>query len=172
MSCGQLLIQLNPPPPSVVLCHSQKNKELMNDIISNSKLKNGFGTSVASPLNAISPTKRPQSPDHPNPALPITEVSLVNHSQKQSSQMSDRQPASESDKGLTSFIVFHHSQSTSPAMLKMGWALRTLLVADNSSCLKDRKVRTYVRGYMNHINIPSPQTEAGVANKLNGNPNF
>lgn len=25
-------------------------------------------------------------------------------------------------------------------MSRMGWALRTLLVADNSSCLKDRKV--------------------------------
>jgi len=25
-------------------------------------------------------------------------------------------------------------------MNRMGWALRTLLVADNSSCLKDRKV--------------------------------
>lgn len=50
-----------------------------------------------------SPTKRPLSPDHPNPALPITET-------------------------------------PSPAMGKMGWALRTLLVTDNSSCLKDRKV--------------------------------
>ncbi|XP_055921029.1 rap guanine nucleotide exchange factor 4 isoform X8 [Eupeodes corollae] len=50
-----------------------------------------------------SPTKRPLSPDHPNPALPITE-------------------------------------SPSPAMSRMGWALRTLLVTDSSSCLKDRKV--------------------------------
>ena len=25
-------------------------------------------------------------------------------------------------------------------MLKMGWALRALLISDNSSCLKDRKV--------------------------------
>lgn len=56
---------------AAALCHLQKNKELMNDIISNSKLKNGFGAA----LTAISPTKRPQSPDHPNPALPITEVS-------------------------------------------------------------------------------------------------
>lgn len=31
-------------------------------------------------------------------------------------------------------------QTPSPAMSRMGWALRTLLVADNSSCLKDRKV--------------------------------
>ncbi|XP_037046134.1 rap guanine nucleotide exchange factor 4 isoform X2 [Bradysia coprophila] len=75
----------------------EKNKELMNDIITNCKLKNGI--SPAPP----SPTKRPLSPDHPNPALPITET-------------------------------------PSPAMGKMGWALRTLLVTDNSSCLKDRKV--------------------------------
>lgn len=46
----------------------------MNDIISNSKLKNGFGTTV---MAATSPTKRPLSPDHPNPALPITEVSEI-----------------------------------------------------------------------------------------------
>lgn len=45
----------------------------MNDIITSCKLKNGFGHGV-SPA-ATSPTKRPLSPDHPNPALPITEVS-------------------------------------------------------------------------------------------------
>lgn len=61
----------------------------------------GFGPGI-SPA-PTSPTKRPLSPDHPNPALPITET-------------------------------------PSPAMGKMGWALRTLLVTDNSSCLKDRKV--------------------------------
>nr|XP_016940845.1 rap guanine nucleotide exchange factor 4 isoform X1 [Drosophila suzukii] len=81
----------------------EKNKELMNDIFTNCKLKNGFGPSVQASATATSPTKRPLSPDHPNPALPITET-------------------------------------PSPAMNRMGWALRTLLVADNSSCLKDRKV--------------------------------
>ncbi|XP_062127532.1 rap guanine nucleotide exchange factor 4 isoform X3 [Drosophila sulfurigaster albostrigata] len=80
----------------------EKNKELMNDIITNCKIKNGFGPGVQ-PAAATSPTKRPLSPDHPNPALPITET-------------------------------------PSPAMNRMGWALRTLLVVDNSSCLKDRKV--------------------------------
>ncbi|XP_037907133.1 rap guanine nucleotide exchange factor 4 isoform X2 [Hermetia illucens] len=81
----------------------EKNKELMNDIITNnSKLKNGFGQGV-SPAAPPSPTKRPLSPDHPNPAFPITE-------------------------------------SPSPAMSRMGWALRTLLVADSGSCLRDRKV--------------------------------
>ena len=33
-----------------------------------------------------------------------------------------------------------HSQSPSPAMHKMGWALRTLLLNDSTGCLKDRKV--------------------------------
>lgn len=61
----------------------------------------GFGPGI-SPAPA-SPTRRPLSPDHPNPALPITET-------------------------------------PSPAMGRMGWALRTLLVSDSSSCLKDRKV--------------------------------
>ncbi|XP_055921023.1 rap guanine nucleotide exchange factor 4 isoform X2 [Eupeodes corollae] len=79
----------------------EKNKELMNDIITNCKLKNGFGAAMSAA--PASPTKRPLSPDHPNPALPITE-------------------------------------SPSPAMSRMGWALRTLLVTDSSSCLKDRKV--------------------------------
>lgn len=64
----------------------------------------GFGPGI-SPA-PTSPTKRPLSPDHPNPALPITET-------------------------------------PSPAMGKMGWALRTLLVTDNSSCLKDRKVKYF-----------------------------
>ncbi|XP_021696055.1 rap guanine nucleotide exchange factor 4 isoform X3 [Aedes aegypti] len=91
----------------------EKNKELMNDIISNCKLKNGFGQSmqttstIQSGINQQqqqpSPTKKQLSPDHPNPALPITEA-------------------------------------PSPAMSRMGWALRTLLVSDNTSCLKDRKV--------------------------------
>ena len=33
-----------------------------------------------------------------------------------------------------------HSQSPSPPMQKMGWALRTLLLNDSNGCLKDRKV--------------------------------
>lgn len=73
----------------------QKNKELMNDIIMNCKSKNGGQTSVlllmaniyisnlifqgfATPVQTIapvSPSKKQLSPDHPNPALPITEVS-------------------------------------------------------------------------------------------------
>jgi len=36
----------------------------------------GFGPGVQ-PAAATSPTKRPLSPDHPNPALPITEVSKL-----------------------------------------------------------------------------------------------
>lgn len=80
----------------------EKNKELMNDIITNCKLKNGYGAGI-SPAAPTSPTRRPLSPDHPNPALPITD-------------------------------------SPSPAMERIGWALRTLLVTDNSSCLKDRRV--------------------------------
>nr|XP_029726466.1 rap guanine nucleotide exchange factor 4 isoform X2 [Aedes albopictus] len=88
----------------------------MNDIISNCKLKNGFGQSMQTTSTVQSgisqqqqqhqqpsPTKKQLSPDHPNPALPITEA-------------------------------------PSPAMSRMGWALRTLLVSDNTSCLKDRKV--------------------------------
>lgn len=94
-----------------------KNKELMNDIINKSKLRNG--TNVASGggggggsgggsgtiLSSLaSPTsKKTLPPDHPNPALPITET-------------------------------------PSPLTLRMGSALRALLIADNSSCLKDRKV--------------------------------
>ncbi|TMW52501.1 hypothetical protein DOY81_002402 [Sarcophaga bullata] len=68
----------------------EKNKELMNDIITSCKLKNGFGPSAVQQQQQTnsSPTKRPLSPDHPNPALPITE-------------------------------------SPSPAMNRMGWALRT-----------------------------------------------
>ncbi|XP_058837783.1 rap guanine nucleotide exchange factor 4-like isoform X3 [Topomyia yanbarensis] len=88
----------------------EKNKELMNDIISNCKLKNGFGQSMQTTSTVqsgihqqASPTKKQLSPDHPNPASPITEA-------------------------------------PSPAMARMGWALRTLLVSDNTSCLKDRKV--------------------------------
>ncbi|XP_055606465.1 rap guanine nucleotide exchange factor 4 isoform X3 [Uranotaenia lowii] len=88
----------------------EKNKELMNDIISNCKLKNGFGQSMQTTSmvhsgihQQASPTKKQLSPDHPNPATPITEA-------------------------------------PSPAMARMGWALRTLLVSDNTSCLKDRKV--------------------------------
>lgn len=62
----------------------------------------GFGRG-RSPVMPVSPVRRPLSPDHPNPALPITDT-------------------------------------PSSAIGRMGWALRTLLVADNTSCLKDRKV--------------------------------
>lgn len=78
----------------------EKNKELMNDIILNSRKKNGYGVLPS----RQSPTKnRSNDVDQPNPALPII-------------------PA------------------PSPAMSRMGWALRILLVTDSSSCLKDRKV--------------------------------
>ncbi|GLV32312.1 Exchange protein directly activated by cAMP [Carabus blaptoides fortunei] len=57
----------------------EKNKELMNDLVANCKLKNGFGPSVnskASPLHGPGspPSRRSNSPDHPNPAEPITEA--------------------------------------------------------------------------------------------------
>ncbi|CRL03782.1 CLUMA_CG016279, isoform C [Clunio marinus] len=80
----------------------EKNKELMTDIITNCKFKNGFATPVQA-VALVSPSKKQLSPDHPNPALPITE-------------------------------------SPSPAMAKMGWALRSLLLSDTNGCLKDRKV--------------------------------
>lgn len=64
----------------------------------------GFGRGGRSPVMPVSPVRRPLSPDHPNPALPITDT-------------------------------------PSSSIARMGWALRTLLVADNTSCLKDRKVR-------------------------------
>uniref|UniRef100_A0A182WJK2 Cyclic nucleotide-binding domain-containing protein n=1 Tax=Anopheles minimus TaxID=112268 RepID=A0A182WJK2_9DIPT len=61
----------------------EKNKELMNDIITNCRLKNGFGQSMQTTSTVQtnvqqqpSPTKKQLSPDHPNPAAPITEVSL------------------------------------------------------------------------------------------------
>lgn len=62
----------------------------------------GYGTGITAAPS--SPTRRPHSPDHPNPALAIT-------------------------------------KSPSPAMERMGWALRALLLTDNSKCLIDRKVR-------------------------------
>lgn len=78
----------------------EKNKELMNDIILNSKKKNGYGVSPT----RQSPTKpKANDTNMPNPALPIT-------------------------------------PTPSPAMTRIAWALRTLLVTDSSSCLKDRKV--------------------------------
>ncbi|XP_031640324.1 rap guanine nucleotide exchange factor 4 isoform X4 [Contarinia nasturtii] len=80
----------------------EKNKELMNDIITNCKLKNGFGRGIT-PAAQTSPVRRANSPDHPNPALAITEI-------------------------------------PSPAIARIGWALRVLLLSDSSSCLKDRKV--------------------------------
>lgn len=72
----------------------------------------GFGRGI-SPANPTSPVRRPNSPDHPNPALPITET-------------------------------------PSPAMARIGWALRTLLLADGSSCLKDRKVNARNIFAVNH----------------------
>lgn len=93
----------------------EKNKELMNDIINKSKLRNGTsgggggggsggGGGNTIPTSLASPTtKKTLNPDHPNPALPITDI-------------------------------------PSPLTLRMGSALRTLLVNDNTSCLKDRKV--------------------------------
>lgn len=62
----------------------------------------GFGRGIT-PAVQTSPIRRPNSPDHPNPALPITET-------------------------------------PSPAIARIGWALRVLLITDSSSCLKDRKV--------------------------------
>ncbi|XP_017779355.1 PREDICTED: rap guanine nucleotide exchange factor 4 [Nicrophorus vespilloides] len=82
----------------------EKNKDLMNELVSNCKLKNGFGSGVSSknaqPLSP--PPRRSMSPDQPNPAEPITETP-----------------------GAT--------------MSRIGWALRTLLLSQNT-CLKDRKV--------------------------------
>lgn len=78
----------------------EKNMELMNDIILNSKKKNGYGVSPT----RQSPTKQKSNDINlPNPALPIT-------------------------------------PKPSPGMTRIAWALRTLLVTDNNSCLKDRKV--------------------------------
>ncbi|XP_044734642.1 rap guanine nucleotide exchange factor 4 isoform X2 [Chrysoperla carnea] len=86
----------------------EKNKELMNDLVANCKVKNGFGSGVnkASPLHGPTspPPKRSNSPDSPNPAEPITD-------------------------------------SPSPAMSRIGWALRTLLLGiPGGSCLRDRKM--------------------------------
>lgn len=50
---------------------------------------------------------------------------------------------------MNNFIIFfshpsrlavYHQQSPSPAMAKMGGALRSLLLSDSNGCLKDRKV--------------------------------
>lgn len=82
----------------------EKNKELMNDIILNSRKRNGYGVSPTR-QSPTKPTRGSTSNDvdQPNPALPIT-------------------------------------PTPSPAMSRMAWALRTLLITDSSSCLKDRKV--------------------------------
>lgn len=85
----------------------QKNKELMNELVANCKLKNGFGSSVSSVKGVnmqagSSPSKRSNSPDQPNPAEAITE-------------------------------------SPSTTIGRIGWALRILLLTENT-CLKDRKV--------------------------------
>ncbi|XP_050305112.1 rap guanine nucleotide exchange factor 4 isoform X3 [Anthonomus grandis grandis] len=83
----------------------EKNKELMSDLVTNCKFKNGFGSAVTSKgmtQSASPPPRRSLSPDQPNPAEPITD---------QPSQL----------------------------MGRIGWALRTLLLSQNT-CLKDRKV--------------------------------
>ncbi|XP_045473317.1 rap guanine nucleotide exchange factor 4 isoform X2 [Harmonia axyridis] len=55
----------------------EKNKELMSELISNCKLKNGFGTNMSISRGTMqtssSPTRGSVSPDQPNPAEPITE---------------------------------------------------------------------------------------------------
>uniref|UniRef100_T1GVY1 Uncharacterized protein n=1 Tax=Megaselia scalaris TaxID=36166 RepID=T1GVY1_MEGSC len=56
----------------ILIKFSHKNKELMNDILTNHKLKNGYGQMVSQQA-PVSPTKRPLSPDHPNPSVPIVE---------------------------------------------------------------------------------------------------
>lgn len=63
----------------------------------------GFGRGITPAAAQTSPVRRANSPDHPNPALAITE-------------------------------------NPSPAITRIGWALRALLLTDSSSCLKDRKV--------------------------------
>jgi hypothetical protein len=42
----------------------------------NSNKIQGFATPVVQQNIPVSPTKKQLSPDHPNPALPITEVNL------------------------------------------------------------------------------------------------
>ncbi|KAG5891364.1 hypothetical protein JTB14_007604 [Gonioctena quinquepunctata] len=84
----------------------EKNKELMNDLVSNCKLKNGFGAGIMNAKSGTQPVspppRRSNSPDQPNPAEAITEA-------------------------------------PSPPIGRIGWALRTLLLSQNT-CLKDRKV--------------------------------
>ncbi|XP_057667592.1 rap guanine nucleotide exchange factor 4 isoform X1 [Diorhabda carinulata] len=85
----------------------EKNKELMSDLVSNCKLKNGFGTAIMNAKGGMQPVSPPQprrsnSPDQLNPAEPITDA-------------------------------------PSATMGRIGWALRTLLLSQNT-CLKDRKV--------------------------------
>ncbi|XP_018335896.1 rap guanine nucleotide exchange factor 4-like isoform X3 [Agrilus planipennis] len=56
---------------------TKKNKELMNDLVSSCKLKNGFGPGInpKPQMQQSSPTRRRSiSPVHPNPAEPITET--------------------------------------------------------------------------------------------------
>lgn len=81
----------------------------------------GFGRGIT-PAVQTSPVRRPNSPDHPNPALPITET-------------------------------------PSPAIARIGWALRVLLITDSSSCLKDRKVKslTYERVH-DYVQLTSSRT--------------
>lgn len=54
----------------------EKNKDLMNDVIMNCKFKNGFASPTQN-VAPVSPSKRQLSPDHPNPALPLTTVSFL-----------------------------------------------------------------------------------------------
>ncbi|XP_069683712.1 rap guanine nucleotide exchange factor 4 isoform X2 [Periplaneta americana] len=58
----------------------EKNKEYMGDIVANSKLKNGFGPAALAKSPSPTPqspppsaSRRPLSPDNPNPSVPITE---------------------------------------------------------------------------------------------------
>ncbi|KAH1017361.1 hypothetical protein HUJ05_008011 [Dendroctonus ponderosae] len=53
-----------------------KNRELMNDLVSNCKLKNGFGSGMSGKgmnHSGSSTPRRSLSPDQPNPAEPITD---------------------------------------------------------------------------------------------------
>ncbi|KAJ8913862.1 hypothetical protein NQ315_003771 [Exocentrus adspersus] len=90
-----------------LFCGLQKNTELMNDFVSNCKLKNGFDSTIMiakGGIQLVSPQpKSSMSPDQSNPAEPILE-------------------------------------SPGPTMGRIGWALRTLLLLSQNTCLKDRKV--------------------------------
>nr|XP_018917363.1 PREDICTED: rap guanine nucleotide exchange factor 4 [Bemisia tabaci] len=87
----------------------EKNKDLMMDLLTNYKIKNGFGSYVSK--TAVSPPSPPSSgisqirtssPEKTNPADPITET-------------------------------------PSMAMARAGWVLRTLLLNEEKGILRDRK---------------------------------